>query len=163
MTWECGRFTALDSTSCDACTLVTVSDSLLCCFFYIVNFGSGSQPSRARRAYVSFVIHRSPFSFRTKLHSDHLGAWCVQTQDALQRGLPKRPSQMFVFLLIADFNVLTFSRHFSLLILSLFYPGKFDPPLFHPNVFPSGTVCLSLLDVEKDWRPGITIKQVILC
>ncbi len=23
-------------------------------------------------------------------------------------------------------------------------------------------MCLSLLDVEKDWRPGITIKQVIL-
>ena len=23
---------------------------------------------------------------------------------------------------------------------------KFTPPLFHPNVFPSGTVCLSILD-----------------
>lgn len=23
--------------------------------------------------------------------------------------------------------------------------GKFTPPLFHPNVFPSGTVCLSIL------------------
>jgi ubiquitin-protein ligase len=34
------------------------------------------------------------------------------------------------------------------------------PPLFHPNVYPSGTVCLSLLDEEKDWRPAITIKQV---
>ncbi|PRD35402.1 UNVERIFIED_CONTAM: ube2i [Trichonephila clavipes] len=37
---------------------------------------------------------------------------------------------------------------------------KFEPPLFHPNVYPSGTVCLSLLDEEKDWRPAITIKQV---
>ena len=37
---------------------------------------------------------------------------------------------------------------------------KFVPPLFHPNVYPSGTVCLSLLDEEKDWRPAITIKQV---
>jgi ubiquitin-protein ligase len=38
--------------------------------------------------------------------------------------------------------------------------GKFTPPLFHPNVYPSGTVCLSILDEEKSWRPGITIRQV---
>ena len=37
---------------------------------------------------------------------------------------------------------------------------KFEPPLFHPNVYPSGTVCLSLLDEEKDWKPAVTIKQV---
>ena len=40
--------------------------------------------------------------------------------------------------------------------------GKFEPPLFHPNVYPSGTVCLSLLDEEKDWRPAVTIKQVFV-
>ncbi|XP_041474106.1 SUMO-conjugating enzyme UBC9-B-like [Lytechinus pictus] len=39
---------------------------------------------------------------------------------------------------------------------------KFDPPLFHPNVYPSGTVCLSLLDEDKDWRPAVTIKQILL-
>ncbi len=38
--------------------------------------------------------------------------------------------------------------------------GKFTPPLFHPNVYPSGTVCLSILDEEKSWKPAITIKQV---
>uniref|UniRef100_A0A671SDY4 SUMO-conjugating enzyme UBC9-B-like n=1 Tax=Sinocyclocheilus anshuiensis TaxID=1608454 RepID=A0A671SDY4_9TELE len=38
---------------------------------------------------------------------------------------------------------------------------KFEPPLFHPNVYPSGTVCLSILEEDKDWRPAITIKQVI--
>jgi hypothetical protein len=38
--------------------------------------------------------------------------------------------------------------------------GKFDPPLFHPNVYPSGTICLSILDEEKGWKPSITIKQV---
>ncbi|KAJ2678409.1 hypothetical protein GGI25_002394 [Coemansia spiralis] len=37
---------------------------------------------------------------------------------------------------------------------------QFSPPLFHPNVFPSGTVCLSILNAEKDWKPSITIKQV---
>lgn len=38
--------------------------------------------------------------------------------------------------------------------------GKFTPPLFHPNVYPSGTICLSILDEEKSWKPAITIKQV---
>lgn len=42
------------------------------------------------------------------------------------------------------------------------YAGKFTPPLFHPNVYPSGTVCLSILDEEKSWKPAITIKQVCL-
>uniref|UniRef100_A0ABI7WEY3 UBC core domain-containing protein n=1 Tax=Felis catus TaxID=9685 RepID=A0ABI7WEY3_FELCA len=41
-------------------------------------------------------------------------------------------------------------------------PGKFEPPLFHPNVYPSGTVCLSILEEDKDWRPAITIKQILL-
>jgi len=36
---------------------------------------------------------------------------------------------------------------------------KFEPPIFHPNIYPSGTVCLSLLDEEKDWAPQMTIKQ----
>ncbi|KAK1922104.1 ubiquitin-conjugating enzyme/RWD-like protein [Papiliotrema laurentii] len=39
---------------------------------------------------------------------------------------------------------------------------KFDPPLFHPNVYPSGTICLSILDEEKQWKPSITIKSLVL-
>ncbi|KAK7507933.1 hypothetical protein BaRGS_00000898 [Batillaria attramentaria] len=39
---------------------------------------------------------------------------------------------------------------------------RFEPPLFHINVYPSGTVCLSLLDEEKDWRPSVSIKQILL-
>ena len=39
---------------------------------------------------------------------------------------------------------------------------QFVPPLFHPNVYPSGTVCLSILDESKDWRPAISIKQILL-
>ena len=47
------------------------------------------------------------------------------------------------------------------------YPSRppkcqFKPVLFHPNVYPSGTVCLSILNEEKDWRPSITIKQILL-
>ena len=36
------------------------------------------------------------------------------------------------------------------------------PPLFHPNVYPSGTICLSILNEDEDWRPAITIKQMLL-
>ncbi|KAL8914440.1 MAG: hypothetical protein Q9171_000945 [Xanthocarpia ochracea] len=39
---------------------------------------------------------------------------------------------------------------------------KFSPPLFHPNVYPSGTVCLSILNEEEGWKPAITIKQILL-
>ncbi len=33
---------------------------------------------------------------------------------------------------------------------------------FHPNIYPSGKVCLSIVNDEKGWRPSITIKQVRL-
>ncbi|EDV28851.1 uncharacterized protein TRIADDRAFT_52134 [Trichoplax adhaerens] len=44
------------------------------------------------------------------------------------------------------------------------YPDKppkcqFQPPLFHPNIFLSGTVALSIL--EEDWKPTLTIKDVM--
>ena len=39
---------------------------------------------------------------------------------------------------------------------------KFTPPLFHPNVYPSGTICLSILNEEEDWRPAITIRQMLV-
>jgi ubiquitin-conjugating enzyme E2 I len=38
---------------------------------------------------------------------------------------------------------------------------KFNPVLFHPNVYPSGTVCLSILDENKGWKPCITVKQIL--
>ncbi|KAH8378689.1 hypothetical protein KR009_000736, partial [Drosophila setifemur] len=39
---------------------------------------------------------------------------------------------------------------------------RFHPPLFHPNVDPSGTVCLSTLQKGKDWRPNVTIRELLL-
>ena len=39
---------------------------------------------------------------------------------------------------------------------------KFVPPLFHPNVYPSGAICLSILNEDEGWRPGITVKQMLL-
>ena len=44
----------------------------------------------------------------------------------------------------------------------LLFLGKFTPPLFHPNVYPSGTVCLSILNEDEGWKPAITIKQLLL-
>lgn len=38
--------------------------------------------------------------------------------------------------------------------------GVFTPPLPHPNIFPSGAVCLSI--ISQDWKPSITIKQVLI-
>jgi len=37
-----------------------------------------------------------------------------------------------------------------------------NKPLFHPNVYPSGRICLSLLDADKGWKPALTIKQLLL-
>lgn len=52
------------------------------------------------------------------------------------------------------------------------YPGKppkckvVSPPgddvLFHPNVYPSGTVCLSILNEDEDWKPNITVRQILM-
>jgi len=39
---------------------------------------------------------------------------------------------------------------------------KFAPTLFHPNIYPSGTVCLSILNEDKGWKPSITIKQLLI-
>jgi len=33
--------------------------------------------------------------------------------------------------------------------------------LFHPNVYPSGRVCLSILDDDKGWAPGINMKSIL--
>lgn len=33
---------------------------------------------------------------------------------------------------------------------------------FHPNIYPSGTVCLSILNEDEQWRPSITVKQILL-
>lgn len=44
----------------------------------------------------------------------------------------------------------------------IYSTGKFVPPLFHPNVYPSGTVCLSILNEEEAWRPAITIKEILI-
>lgn len=39
---------------------------------------------------------------------------------------------------------------------------KFPEGFYHPNVYPSGTVCLSILNEEENWSPSITVKQILL-
>jgi len=39
---------------------------------------------------------------------------------------------------------------------------QFKPVIPHPNIYPSGTVCLSILNEEEDWKSSISIKQILL-
>ncbi|CDK24441.1 unnamed protein product [Kuraishia capsulata CBS 1993] len=39
---------------------------------------------------------------------------------------------------------------------------KFTEDFYHPNVYPSGTVCLSILNDEQDWKPSISLKEILL-
>ncbi len=38
------------------------------------------------------------------------------------------------------------------------FPANF----YHPNVYPSGKICLSILNEGQDWKPSITLKQIVL-
>ncbi|KZV22604.1 hypothetical protein F511_02621 [Dorcoceras hygrometricum] len=39
---------------------------------------------------------------------------------------------------------------------------KFPQGFFHPNIYPSGTVCRSILKEDSGWRPAITVKQILV-
>ena len=38
----------------------------------------------------------------------------------------------------------------------------FEKKLFHPNVFPSGEVCLNIINNEEEWRCGFKVKYILL-
>ncbi|KAI9143709.1 ubiquitin-conjugating enzyme/RWD-like protein [Paraphysoderma sedebokerense] len=47
------------------------------------------------------------------------------------------------------------------------YPSKppvvrFNPPIFHPNVYGDGKVCLSILNEWDSWKPSTNMKQILL-
>eukprot|EP01035_Chromulina_nebulosa_P018405 gene18405-24107_t len=53
------------------------------------------------------------------------------------------------------------------MIFSENYPSKpplckFTPPIFHPNVFTNGEICLSILKEQDGWSPAISLKQIAL-
>lgn len=81
------------------------------------------------------------------LSIDHLGKRKIQALHAFSKGLSLFATKMYSY---------------SWSINSL---GQFDIPLFHPNVYPSGTVCLSILNADKahfGWKASITIKEILL-
>mmetsp|Transcript_24748 Transcript_24748/g.29962 ORF Transcript_24748/g.29962 Transcript_24748/m.29962 type:complete len:162 (+) Transcript_24748:96-581(+) len=47
------------------------------------------------------------------------------------------------------------------------YPEKpptahFPAAFFHPNVYPSGKVCLNIINEDKGWKPSLSVKQILL-
>ena len=40
--------------------------------------------------------------------------------------------------------------------------ARFKPVIYHPNVYGSGKVCLSIIDPSKTWNAAITIKQILI-
>ncbi|WFD06998.1 SUMO conjugating enzyme Hus5 [Malassezia vespertilionis] len=52
----------------------------------------------------------------------------------------------------------------NLLVWEVGIPGKQNTPWEseYPSKPPKCTVCLSILDEEKSWKPAITIKQILL-
>ena len=65
-------------------------------------------------------------------------------------------------------DTLWFSGHYPRTMeFSEDYPSKppkvaFPTGFFHPNVYPSGKVCLSILNEDKGWKPSITVKQILV-
>ena len=58
-------------------------------------------------------------------------------------------------------------QYYLILEFSSNYPDspprvRFVPEIFHPNVFPSGTVALSFLEEGKGWYPQITVRDILL-
>jgi ubiquitin-conjugating enzyme E2 I len=39
---------------------------------------------------------------------------------------------------------------------------KFEPALFHPNVYDDGKICLSIINEGQGWKPSITVKQILI-
>lgn len=38
----------------------------------------------------------------------------------------------------------------------------FEKKLFHPNIYPSGAVCLSIINEDEDWRSALKVKDILL-
>ncbi|XP_019232337.1 PREDICTED: SUMO-conjugating enzyme SCE1-like [Nicotiana attenuata] len=76
--------------------------------------------------------------------------------------VPTRQSRMVVLITDWEGGFYPITMHFS-----EDYPSKppkcrFPQSFIHPNVYPSGTVCLSILSEDSGWRPTITVKQILV-
>ncbi|KAK9827528.1 hypothetical protein WJX74_008347 [Apatococcus lobatus] len=53
---------------------------------------------------------------------------------------------------------LKFTENYPTMPPECYFPQHF----YHPNVYPAGKVCLSILDPSKAWKPGLSVKQVLM-
>ncbi|KAJ3486418.1 hypothetical protein NLI96_g4259 [Meripilus lineatus] len=94
------------------------------------------------------------------------------TWEALIMGPKDTPFEGGVFAAKLTFFHTTKMRQPSDYPLSPF-KMKFEPPLFHPNIYPDGTVCISILHTPGDdptmyeqaserWSPVQSVEKVIL-
>lgn len=112
----------------------------------------------------STVIHMSPYHASTPTqtrvtitHRDRLGWGLVQGPYGVPGGVPIEGAQM------NNTTALVCCYLINGLLFTFQPPKcKFVPPLYHPNVYPSGTICLSILNEDDGWRPAITVKQLLL-
>lgn len=118
----------------------------------------------------------------TRERADALGGRLVSPDDRIHRGLSEARA-----LARARTRALRLGANCTVDVRCVRIDSKppkcvFVPPLYHPvgaadaiwigdrrrsptsrgaqNVYPSGTVCLSILNEEKDWKASITLKQV---
>eukprot|EP01138_Halocafeteria_seosinensis_P003002 gb/GECG01003066.1/.p1 GENE.gb/GECG01003066.1/~~gb/GECG01003066.1/.p1 ORF type:complete len:216 (+),score=31.00 gb/GECG01003066.1/:1-648(+) len=92
-----------------------------------------------------------PVGFVAKPRSKPDGSVDLMTWDCKIPGKPNTPWEG------ASYNlVMIFDEEFPA------KPPKcvFKPVLFHPNVYPSGTVCLSILS-EAGWSPSLNVRAIL--
>ena len=72
--------------------------------------------------------------------------------------VPLEAAKMHAMRCSSDLTRQANSRHHS----SIPCARRSDARLTSQNVYPSGTICLSILNEEKSWKPAITLKQIAL-
>eukprot|EP00466_Bigelowiella_natans_P019930 jgi/Bigna1/57270/fgenesh1_pm.8_\ len=40
--------------------------------------------------------------------------------------------------------------------------ARFEPKIYHPNVFDDGSICLSILKPDKNWAASLSVSQILL-
>ncbi|ODV83894.1 hypothetical protein CANARDRAFT_9185 [[Candida] arabinofermentans NRRL YB-2248] len=94
-----------------------------------------------------------PFGFYAKPVKAADGSLDLRTWVA---GIPGKPQTLFEN---ATFPItISFSEEYPAKPPKVKFPAGF----YHPNVYPSGTICLSILNEDQDWRPAISLKQILL-
>ena len=59
-------------------------------------------------------------------------------------------------------NGISISCNFALPVRSFKLRCVFEKKLFHPNIYPSGAVCLSIINEDEDWRSALKVKDILL-